>query len=38
MWEGVATLKRCDSPSGSVKVVRNWFQLREKCNAHRKNV
>ena len=34
MWEGVVTLRRCDSPQGGVKDVRKVCQLMERCNGH----
>ena len=34
MWEGVVTFRRCDSPQGGVKDVRNVCQLMERYDGH----
>ena len=34
MWEDVTVVRRCESPQGVVKVVRNLFQLMERYDAH----
>ena len=34
VWVGVITIRRCDSPHGSVKGVRNVCQFMERCDAH----
>ena len=38
MWEGVITLRRCDSPQGGAKCIRKVCQLMERCDAHRRGV
>ena len=35
MWEGETVVRRCDSSQGGVKVVRNLFQLMERCEKYR---
>ena len=34
MREGETVVRRCDSSQGSVKVVRNLFQLMERYDGH----
>ena len=34
MWEGETVVRKCDSSQGGVKVVRNLFQLMERCNGN----
>ena len=34
MCEGVTVVRRCHSPQGAVKVVRNLFQLMERYDGH----
>ena len=34
MWEGETVVRRCDSSQGGVEVLRNLFQLMERCDGH----
>ena len=34
MWEGETVVRRCDSSQGSVKVLRSFVQLMERCDRH----
>ena len=38
VWECVVSFKRCDSPQGGVKVVRNVCQVMEKGDCHGRRV